>query len=165
MVDTLDLNGNDESMTPLDQPPPPPAKTEPEKNIDKEVNMDSTPISDLMGQHEVMEHTMMAPPPQMVPGAAMAMAPQVQQTQQAPVQAVQAVQAKYPGNLTEEQVESLIVAFSAVLAFSKITQEKIANIVPNFLDAEGSRTMIGMIVTGLIAAIIFYFTRRFIIKN
>ena len=124
--------------------------------------MDSTPISDLMGQPEVMEQTMMAPPPQMVPGAAMAMAPQVQQAPTAPVQSVQA---KYPGNLTEEQVESLIVAFSAVLAFSKITQEKIANVIPNFLDAEGSRTMVGMIVTGLIAAIIFYFTRRFIIKN
>lgn len=161
MVETLDLNGNDESMTPLSLPP---ANTEPEKNINKEVNMDSTPISDLMGQPEVMDQTMMAPPPQMVPGAGMAMAPQVQQPQQ-PSPPPQPTQAKYPGNLTEEQVESLIVAFSAVLAFSKITQEKIANIVPNFLDAEGSRTMVGMIVTGLIAAIIFYFTRRFIIKN
>ena len=158
MVETLDLNGNDESMTPLNIPP---ANIEPEKNIHKEVNMDSTPISDLMGQAEVMEQTMMAPPPQMVPGAPMAMAPQVQQVQQ--VQAP--VQSKYPGNLTEEQIESLIVAFSAVLAFSKVTQEKVANIIPSFLDAEGSRTMIGMIVTGIIAAIVFYFTRRFIIKN
>ena len=163
MVETLDLNSNDETMTPIENMlQPPPANPEPEKNINKEVNMDSTPISDLMGQQEVFEQPpqMMSSTPMMPTQAVMAPAPAP-----APAQAPAPAVSKYPGNLTEEQIEALVVAASAVLAFSKPVQERVAGMVPNFLDAEGSRSMVGMVVTGLIAAIIFYFARRMVVKN
>lgn len=163
-IETLDLSSNDgeEGMTQISNSLIPTVKKpEEEKNVDNKVNsMDSTPISELE-MHDPNAQMMMAPP-QAIPSQMMMAPPPMQQVQ---AQAPPVMQSKYPGNLTEEQIESLLVAAVAIISFSKPIQERLAGMIPNFMDGEGSKTMTGMVVTGILAAILFYFIRRFIVKN
>ena len=137
--------------------------------------MDSTPIADIMSMNEVQQQ---AAPQQMMmnggedPRAAMMAAQQQAAPQQmmmpmaaaAPPQAA-AAESKYPMNLTDEQVEALFVGVVAVVAFSKPLQEKLATMVPKFVTESGSRSTTGLAATGAVAAALFYFGRRFVLKN
>lgn len=140
----MDLSGGDyEGTTNIAQ------TSEPEKNMNKEQKMDSSPISDVMGGAD-WETASMGPAPAM---PSQSMAPR----QQAP-----AMMSKKPNpfNLTDEQMEALLVGLVAVLAFSKPVQEKLASLIPQV--ASDPQGMTGMVVTGLVAAIIFYFGKRFV---
>jgi hypothetical protein len=121
----------------------------PEKNVYKQQQMDSTPIADIMGPADMM----MDQAPQMM---------MQQPMQQAPQQKSQASQ-KNPMNLTDEQYQALIAGVCAIVAFSNPVQEKLLSAVPQFMS-EGGRTTSGLIATGLIAAIIFYFAQRMLGK-
>jgi len=68
-------------------------------------------------------------------------------------------------NLTDEQVEALLAGVVALLAFSGFAQDKLSTMIPKFLDEAGKQTTVGMLVTALLAAILFYFGRRFVIKD
>ena len=176
-VNTMDLNGGGLSdMTPVfsfDTPPPEPPKESvkkqyelpppinaPEKNISKN-KMDSTPISDIMG-----------PPGGEMGGSPdprfmMEQAPMyVQQAQPIPNNyGTQAKTSKNPMNLTDEQMEALLAGAAAVLAFSSAVQGKLSTTVPQFLSEAGERSNVGLLVTALLAALIFYFAKRFVIKD
>jgi hypothetical protein len=143
----------------------------PEKNIVKPKEMDSTPINDIMMPSEGYE---------MAPGSAgggpdprFMMAPQpsyVQQQMPAPMGYKQnpkqvVAPSKNPINLTDEQVEALLAGVVALLAFSGFAQDKLSTMIPKFLDEAGKQTTVGMLVTALLAAILFYFGRRFVIKD
>lgn len=122
--------------------------------------MDSTPIDDVLSPEEIQ-----GPPPQMMPSqmpanqGAMMMQPQV-----APQDAPQKPQmAQNPMNLTDEQMQAVMVAFAASVAFSNPVQEKLGTTIPNFL-VDGERGTTGLVVSGLAAALVFYLVQRFMAR-
>ena len=136
----------------------------PEKNIDRQqITMDSTPISDIMGNNDMMmdgpqDPRMMGPMnPSLMPQAPLV---QMQQSQQkAPVAT------KNPLNLTDKQMEAIVAGVCAIIAFSSPLQDKLSTSFPQFLTAEGSRSTMGLVATGLIAALLFYFIQKFMNKG
>jgi len=75
------------------------------------------------------------------------------------------VASKNPLNLTDEQMEALLAGIVALLAFSGLAQDKLSSLVPKFMDEAGKRSTVGTLVTALLAAAIFYFGRRFVIRD
>lgn len=112
--------------------------------------MDSTPINDIMsGPSDWDTQSQPAAPPQFV-------APSLHQAPSQPPPS-----SKNPMNLTDEQMVALIAGVAAALASSKMVQEKLASMIPQIgSDPQG---MIALAVTGLVAAVIFYFGKRVVI--
>jgi transcriptional regulator of aromatic amino acid metabolism len=135
----------------------------PEKNVsENKQTMDSTSISDIMGQEQLLEPPMMSADPrmeQMQMQAPMMMAQQQQPVGQQTTE--KKSESKNPFNLTDDQFEALIVAVCAAAAISKPVQEKLANFVPSFLNDQGNRSAIGLASTGMVAAIAFYVARKY----
>ena len=133
----------------------------PEKNVsENKQTMDSTSISDIMGQEQLLEPPMMSADPrmeqmQMQAPMMMAQQPVAQKTAEKPAES------KNPFNLTDDQFQALIVAVCAAVAISKPVQEKLANFVPSFLNDQGHRSAIGLASTGMVAAIAFYVARKY----
>jgi len=171
-IRTMDLNSADSGMVSIQSKPPentdrpslpPPIDTrEPHKNgVEKNVytskeeptmNLDSTPINDLMSAPEVMEQSAQLLPPQ-----------QIQQQQQSqPQQPTEPTKAgsKNPMNLTDDQYNAAIVGIVCVVAFSDPVQNKLANLIPQFVNDSGTRSTTGMAITGASAALIYYFGMR-----
>ena len=172
----MNLNDTDDGMVPLyssqvvesKQPPQAqkyvqaPPKV-PEKNIPKQqTKMDSTPIADIM---------------QDAPGMMDAQDPRAQfmntsnyMPQPPMMAAASAPQSKgkkdsgNPLNLTDEQMSALVAGVCAIIAFAGPVQEKLSTTVPSFLSEAGSRSTTGLVVSGLLAALIFYFAQRFLKK-
>ncbi len=171
-TETMNLSDSGDGMVPLNFEAPANQMTPetvqnkaPEKNVNKEhIKMDSTPLNDIMTSQEVMEsqQPMMMAPPQstMMAQQPMMMAPQ----QQAPAQAQQPLPSKNPFNLTDEQMQALVVAVCAAIAFSEPVQSKLGSTIPQFLSEAGNRSMVGLLVSGLVAAILFYFGQRTVMK-
>ena len=133
----------------------------PEKNVsENKQTMDSTSISDIMGQEQLLEPPMMSADPRM---EQMQMQAPMMMAQQQPVQQTteKKSESKNPFNLTDDQFEALIVAVCAAAAISKPVQEKLANFVPSFLNDQGNRSAIGLASTGMVAAIAFYLARKY----
>lgn len=65
-----------------------------------------------------------------------------------------------PFGLTKDQFQALVAGLAAVVAFSKPVQTKLADVVPKFLGEHGELSLTGMIVSALIAAIVFFFAGR-----
>jgi hypothetical protein len=158
-VRTLNLSENDDGMVPITTSFV--QNNQPEKNVseNKEMTMDSTAIADIMGQPEMpLEPPMMESDPRVqqpvVMQQPMMMQPQQPQQQAAP-------QTKNPFNLTDEQMQAVIVAACTAAAISKPVQEKLANYVPQFLNEQGHRSMVGLAATGAVAAGIFYVLKRY----
>ena len=162
-VRTMNLSDNGDGMVSLNnnQGTSFVSKNQPEKNIESKQTMDSTPISDIMGQEEPLELSMMGADPRMTQ---MQMQAPMMMMQQQPV-AQQAAQkttgTKNPFNLTDDQFEALVVAACAAAAISKPVQEKLANFIPSFLNDQGNRSAVGLASTGLVAAIAFYIAKRY----
>ena len=162
-VRTMNLSDNSDGMVSLNnnQGTSFVSKNQPEKNIESKQTMDSTPISDIMGQEEPLELSMMGADPRMTQ---MQMQAPMMMMQQQPV-AQQAAQkttgTKNPFNLTDDQFEALVVAACAAAAISKPVQEKLANFIPSFLNDQGNRSAVGLASTGLVAAIAFYIAKRY----
>ena len=136
----------------------------PEKNVsENKQTMDSTSISDIMGQaEEPLEPPMMSADPrmsQMHMQAPMMMAQQQQPVGQQTTE--KKSESKNPFNLTDDQFQALIVAVCAAVAISKPVQEKLANFVPSFLNDQGHRSAIGLASTGMVAAVAFYLARKY----
>lgn len=139
-----------------------------EKNVREEKDtMDSTPISDIMGgpQQQMSEPPAMAMDPRMLD-----VQPRVELPRQgvvAPGQAKSEETPKKAGkqnpfNLTDEQFHALLVVACTGVAVSKPIQEKLANTVPKFLNAQGGRSLVGIASTGAVAGIVFFVLRRYI---
>ena len=140
-----------------------------EKNVsENKVTMDSTPISELMGQPYPMEAQMMAPPtmasqmPSQVP-----MQMQMMATSPQPVMnetPTKSPESKNPFNLTDQQLQALLVSACTAAAISTPVQEKLATMIPQFLNDAGRRSLIGLGATGLIAAILFHISQTYVLK-
>ena len=177
-VQTMDLNESGASMmVPLTQPPPSAQQSPPEKNVEYNSNppppqtsMDSTPIADIMSMNEVQPGVTEDPRAAMMQQQQQVPQMMMQQQQQVPQMMVAAAapavgSSKYPMNLTDEQAEALFVGLVAVIAFSKPLQEKLATMVPKFVGENGSRSVTGLATTGVVAAALFYFGRRAVLKH
>jgi hypothetical protein len=193
-VSTMNLSdGGDSSMTPFFSSPPVPEgrlaqkpqegnlntvyspnfvpeKNATEKNSGKSKAMDSTPLSELMMPGEdyigpaggaADPRYMMAPQPSYV----QQQMPTPQGYAQTQKPQKPATSSKNPMNLTDEQMEALLAGAAALLAFSGFAQDKLSTLVPKFLDEAGRRSSVGSIVTALLVAIIFYFGRKFVIRD
>lgn len=188
-VSTMNLgDSGDSSMTPFfsSQPGPSqktqdlvyspnvgaPEKNANEKNSGKSKAMDSTPLSDLMMPGEdylgpaggaADPRYMMAPQPSYVQQQGVP-TPQGYAT---PGQKPQkpATSSKNPMNLTDEQMEALLAGVVALLAFSGFAQDKLSTLVPKFLDEAGKRSTVGSLVTALLVAALFYFGKKFVIRD
>ena len=145
----MNLNESDSGMTNISYSADI-ATTEPDKNVPLEQStMDSTPISDIMTPQETA--------PMMLP----------QQQMMAPPQQPVYITAPpaNPMNLTDEQMTALIVGLSSIVAFSGPVQDKLSTSVPKFMSDNGVRSSSGLVVTGLVTALIFYGVKRFIINK
>lgn len=169
----LNLNESNEGMTFINQKPPEPSAQieysaempKEEKNNNNSNNqetMDSTPLADILPSNEVMD--MSPQDPRMVQAQPQMMAqaqPAPQQAQAPPPQP----QKTNPLNLTDEQMEALFVGVCAIIAFSRPVQDKLANFIPQFVGDDGSRSTTGLAVTGLVAALVFYFGNRMVFNQ
>ena len=162
---TMNLSDNGDGMVPIDnnQGTSFVSNISPEKNVsENKQTMDSTSISDIMGQaEEPLEPPMMGADPRM---AQMHMQAPMMMAQQQPVAqktTEKKSESKNPFNLTDDQFQALIVAVCAAAAISKPVQEKLANFVPSFLNDQGNRSAIGLASTGMVAAVAFYIMRRY----
>ena len=159
-VRTLNLSEADDGMVSLNKNPSTSFVAEmPEKNLSEyKDTMDSTPIADIMGNsQDPNEPPMMAMDPRMMQPQQMMSAPPPTATKQE-----SSTKKANPMNLTDEQMQALIVAACTAAAISKPVQEKLAGSVPQFLNAQGSRSIVGLASTGAVAALLFYVARRYV---
>jgi hypothetical protein len=66
-----------------------------------------------------------------------------------------------PFGLTNDQFTALLAGVAAVVAFSRPVQSRLTTMVPKFIGENGDVSMMGLAITGLIAAIIFYFAKNY----
>jgi hypothetical protein len=142
-LESMDLNSNEGTSVNVNHQ---------EKNMNK-LKMDSTPISDIMGSPDVMD----------------AQGQQIPNFTQLPQHMDAAPPAptkrSNPGNLTDEQIEAIFAGAIAVMAFSKPVQSKLANSIPNFMGEGGDQSTTGLAATAVVAAILFYFGKRFVLPQ
>jgi hypothetical protein len=158
-IRTMNLSDNgDSGMVSLNPSTSFVSQNSEEKNVsENKVTMDSTPIAELMGQPEAVEQQMM--PMQQMQMMAQAPAPQPVMTEP-----VRAPESKNPFNLTDQQMQALLVSACTAAAISTPVQEKLATMVPQFLNDAGRRSLIGLGATGLIAAILFHISQSYVLK-
>jgi hypothetical protein len=156
-VFTMNLSDDGEGMVPISQNQST-AFIPPEKNVSQnKETMDSTPINDIM-----MDPPMMTDQPKM---QSMQMAaPDPQGAYPSPNGQAEKPASKNPMNLTDEQMTALLVAACTALAVSKPVQDKLATSIPKFLNEQGGRSMVGLASTGVVAAIVFYLMKDYVIK-
>lgn len=137
--------------------------------ISKEQMMElATPLSEVMGpdpqEQQMMQQQMMAPssmpapmpdPPMHPPAVA---SPEMYE-QQAPRKG-RKPKKQNPGGLTDEQMDALLVALVAAIAFSPQLKSKMVEFVPSLFTEDGARTMGGVALTGLIAAGLYVGAKR-----
>lgn len=166
-ITTFSMNDSSEGMVNITEPPKPSSQQQAfsvqEKNMSQnKETMDSTPIYDLMNPPAMAneEPRMQGVMPQMTapnPQAAFMPAPM---TQTQPT-----TESKNPLNLTDDQMIALVAGAAAALAVSKPVQDKLVTTIPRFLNEQGSRSVVGLASTGLVAAIVFYFVKDYVVKH
>ena len=161
-METLNLADNGDGMVSLNDNPSTNfvSKTLPEKNMsENKQTMDSTPINDLM-----MEPPMMLDEPKMQGMMPQMTAPHPQGAYAMPQREAAKPESKNPFNLTDDQMIALVAGLAAAIAVSKPVQDKLVTSVPKFLNEQGSRSMVGLASTGLVAAVVFYLVKDYIVK-
>ena len=150
-LQTMSLGDKDSGMTPINM------ETKNNDPIVQQTEMDSTPLNEVMGDNEIMGASDPRAMQQMP--AQMYAAQQQQQQQVGPAQQQVSV-SSYPMNLTDEQVVAILAGIVAIGSFSRPVQEKLSSVVPQFLADNGTRSTIGLVSTGALAAVAFYFGKR-----
>ena len=159
-IPTLNLSDPTDGMVPINNSTTF-VENSPEKNIlQSKETMDSTPIADIMGQsQDSLDAPMMAMDPRVVQQQMMAQPPAM--VSQTAGNEGSDSKKRNPLDLTDDQMQALIVAACCSAAVSKPVQDKLATTIPQFVNAQGNRSFVGLASTGLVAAIIFYFARRY----
>src|SRR6056300_838533 len=163
-INTLNLADNGDGMVPLNDSRSTSfvnkeAFSQPEKNVsENKQTMDSTPINDLM-----MDPPMMMDEPRMQGMMPQMTAPQPQGAYAMP-QKEAVPESKNPLNLTDDQMIALVAGLAAALAVSKPVQDKLVTSIPKFLNEQGSRSMVGLASTGVVAALVFYMVKDYVVK-
>jgi len=162
-MNSYDPNGADSMSTPIEslpqKPEGPPTgllKFEPEKNVDESQMADfSSPIEEVMqGPGGMIQDEVMGPP---MP---------TQGNKKTSRKSESKGSSKTPFGLTDEQFTAAIAGLAAVIAFSKPVQGKLGSMVPKFTVESGSDlSLTGMVVSALVAAIVFYFAKQFLAEK
>lgn len=162
-MNSYDPNGADAMSTPIEEvaaqtqtgPPTGLLKFEPEKNVDESQMADfSTPIEEVMqGPGGMIQDEVMGPP----------MPTQGNKKTSRKTESKGA--SKNPFGMTDEQFTAAIAGLAAVIAFSKPVQGKLGSMVPKFTGDSGDLSMTGMVVSALVAAIVFYFAKQFLAEK
>jgi hypothetical protein len=159
----MNLFDDGEGMVPLQtQDKPSTAFKQEEKNMGTNKDtMDSTPINDIMMEPPAMteDPRVQGVMPQMVAAQPQAAYPSPSQKTKE-----EAPESKNPLNLTDDQLTSLVVAVCTAIAVSKPIQDRLATSIPKFLNEQGGRSMVGLASTGVVAAVVFYFVKAYIVK-
>lgn len=144
----------------------------PEKNIaqqqQQQESMDSTPLDAvMMEQHGPPAGGAVMLDPPVIQNQSPMQSLQMQAPMQNPMPQAPAVvaQAKNPGGLTDDQMTALFVAVCTAVAISSPVQTKLSTSVPRFLNDMGQRSGVGLAATGVVAAVLFYFGRSYVIKE
>jgi hypothetical protein len=132
---------------------------EQEKNIDESQMADfSTPIEEVMaGPGQMMQDEMMGSP--YGPPQKSGPAPRKRSGD------AEEKGSKNPFGLSDEQFQAALAGVAAVVAFSKPVQSRLRTMVPKFVNETGDTSLTGLVVTALIAAIVFYFIKKFVIDR
>lgn len=104
------------------------------------------------GPGRMLQDEVMGPP----------MAPMTQGNRPTPRETKSSSKSKNPFGLTDDQFMAALAGIAGVIAFSKPVQGKLSTMVPKFLGESGDVSATGLAVTALLAAIIFYFAKRFL---
>jgi hypothetical protein len=70
-----------------------------------------------------------------------------------------------PFGLTDDQFQAVIAGVAAVVAFSKPVQSRLRTMVPKFVGESGEVSLTGLAVSALIAAILYYFAKKYVIEK
>lgn len=136
---------------------------QPEKKVDESQMADfSTPIEEVMtGPGQMMQNEMMGSP-----------YAQPQQAGSAPRKRAgddsgesAGSSSKNPFGLTDEQFQAALAGVAAIIAFSKPVQSRLRTMVPKFIGESGDVSLTGLVVTAAVAAIVFYFAKKFIVDK
>jgi len=124
----------------------------------------ATPIEEL-GYDEPMEDPMIPPQSSVAPHEMLAQRSQYQQPppqkEETEVKPPPPPEKTYPLGLTKDQFEAITLVVMVALVFYPLIQEKLAIYVPNFMDKDGNRSVLGLVVSGAIVALGFYLARRY----
>lgn len=123
-----------------------------EKNVDESQMAEfATPIDEIMpGPGQMIQDEMMGPPSMPMKGNV--------KTERRSKESSK--ESKNPFGLTDEQYYAALAGLAAVIAFSKPVQERLSTTVPKFLTESGDTSLTGLLVSALVAAIVFYFARQ-----
>ena len=133
----------------------------PEKKVDESQMADfSTPIEDVMaGPGQMLQNEMMGSPyapPQQAPSASRKRSGDDEPKSKG---------SKNPFGLTDEQFQAALAGVAAIVAFSKPVQSRLRTMVPKFVGESGDVSLTGLVVTALVAAIVFYIIKKFIVDK
>lgn len=130
----------------------------PEKKIDESQMADfSTPIEEVM-QNEIVGSAY-GQTAQMQTPSAVRMRPQGGDGGE------RKARSENPFGLTDEQFQAALAGAAAVVAFSKPVQTRLRSMIPNFVGDSGDASLTGLIVTALVAAIVFYILKKFVVER
>jgi len=123
---------------------------EPEKNVDEFQMADfATPIEEVMpGPGQMVQDEMMG-------------SPYSKKEEEEPKKNA----SKNPFGLQDDQYQALLAGVAAIVAFSKPVQNKLGNMVPKFLDGSGEVSLTGLAVTAIVAALVFYFAKKYLVEK
>jgi hypothetical protein len=111
----------------------------------------STPIE------EVMQNEIMGPP--MAPSAAL------QRRREEPQERKKKAESGNPFGLTDEQFQAALAGAAAVVAFSNPVQSRLRTMVPKFVGESGDVSLTGLIVSALVAAVVFYIVKKYLVEK
>ena len=125
---------------------------EPEKDVEESQMADfSTPLEELMpGPNQMIQNEMMGPPQQ---------APMVERNSKSKKASAN------PFGLTDDQFQAAIAGVAAVIAFSKPVQSRLRTMVPKFVGESGDVSLTGLAVTALIAALLYYLAKKYVVEK
>ena len=143
-----------------------------EKNVNSTIQqnkpsseMDATPLEDLYNP-PVPPSVQNGPKPEAPP---VSMEAQKEESKSCTTQATSAitqstqnkatVSLPFVCNMTDEQIEALLVGTASILAFSQPIQERLMEVFPSLYE-NGTAGFMAVIITGLLAAVGFYFGKR-----
>ena len=133
----------------------------PEKKVEESQMADfATPIEDVMpGPGQMMQDEVMGSPYQQVSQQ------HAKKTSGGEGDEHQRSRSKNPLGLKDEQYQAVLAGVAAVIAFSKPVQGKLGEMVPKFYGSGGEVSLTGLAVTALIAALVFYFAKKYLVDH
>jgi hypothetical protein len=136
------------------------AKTVPTGLLRLEKKVDESQMADFSTSiEELMQNEVQGPPMMAGPSAA------AQRHHQEEPQERKKKGSDNPFGLTNEQFQAALAGISSVIAFSKPVQSRLRTMVPKFVGESGDVSLTGLAVTALIAALVFYIIKKYLVDK